>query len=57
MYSATPTSARFPSSPPNCAGFLDLTVIIDHNVVDGAPAARFCAEFRAILESAAALTP
>jgi pyruvate/2-oxoglutarate dehydrogenase complex dihydrolipoamide acyltransferase (E2) component len=36
---------------------LDLTVIIDHNVVDGAPAARFCAEFRALLENAAVLSP
>ncbi len=32
---------------------LDLTLAIDHNVVDGAPAARFGAEFRALLESAA----
>ncbi len=30
---------------------LDLTLAIDHNVVDGAPAARFGAEFRALLES------
>jgi pyruvate/2-oxoglutarate dehydrogenase complex dihydrolipoamide acyltransferase (E2) component len=36
---------------------LDLTVAIDHNVVDGAPAARFGAELRAIIESAAVLTP
>jgi pyruvate/2-oxoglutarate dehydrogenase complex dihydrolipoamide acyltransferase (E2) component len=28
---------------------LDLTVSIDHNVVDGAPATRFAAEFRQIL--------
>jgi len=32
---------------------LDLTISIDHNVVDGAPAARFGAELREILESAA----
>jgi pyruvate/2-oxoglutarate dehydrogenase complex dihydrolipoamide acyltransferase (E2) component len=31
---------------------LDLTLAIDHNVVDGAPAARFAAEFRELLESA-----
>ena len=36
---------------------LDLTVIIDHSVVDGAPAARFAAEFRELLESAAVLSP
>ncbi len=36
---------------------LDLTLAIDHNVVDGAPAARFAAEFRALLESAAVLSP
>ena len=36
---------------------LDLTVAIDHNVVDGAPAARFAAEFRELLESAAVLSP
>ena len=36
---------------------LDLTVVIDHNVVDGAPAARFAAEFRELLESAAVITP
>ena len=36
---------------------LDLTVAIDHNVVDGAPAARFAAEFRELLESAAVITP
>ena len=30
---------------------------IDHNVVDGAPAARFAAEFRETLESAAAMSP
>jgi pyruvate/2-oxoglutarate dehydrogenase complex dihydrolipoamide acyltransferase (E2) component len=35
---------------------LDLTVAIDHNVVDGAPAARFCAEFQELLESAAVLS-
>jgi pyruvate/2-oxoglutarate dehydrogenase complex dihydrolipoamide acyltransferase (E2) component len=36
---------------------LDLTVAIDHNVVDGAPAARFTAGFRELLESAAVLSP
>jgi pyruvate/2-oxoglutarate dehydrogenase complex dihydrolipoamide acyltransferase (E2) component len=36
---------------------LDLTVAIDHNVVDGAPAARFCAELRTVIESAAVLSP
>jgi pyruvate/2-oxoglutarate dehydrogenase complex dihydrolipoamide acyltransferase (E2) component len=36
---------------------LDLTVAIDHNVVDGAPAARFAAEFRELLESAAVISP
>jgi pyruvate/2-oxoglutarate dehydrogenase complex dihydrolipoamide acyltransferase (E2) component len=36
---------------------LDITITIDHNVVDGAPAARFGAELRSLLESAAALTP
>ena len=36
---------------------LDLTLAIDHNVVDGGPAARFGAEFRALLESAAAISP
>jgi 2-oxoacid dehydrogenases acyltransferase (catalytic domain) len=36
---------------------LDLTVVIDHNVVDGAPAARFAAEFRGLLESAAVISP
>jgi len=36
---------------------LDLTLAIDYNVVDGAPAARFGAEFRALLESAAVISP
>ena len=36
---------------------LDLTVTIDHNVVDGAPATRFGAELRSVVESAAALAP
>jgi len=36
---------------------LDLTVAIDHNVVDGAPAARFAAEFRKLLESATVISP
>jgi pyruvate/2-oxoglutarate dehydrogenase complex dihydrolipoamide acyltransferase (E2) component len=34
---------------------LDLTVTIDHNVVDGGPAARFGADLRRILENADAL--
>ena len=34
---------------------LDLTVTIDHNVVDGAPAARFGAELRRIIEDASVL--
>lgn len=34
---------------------LDLTVTVDHNVVDGAPATRFAAEFRRLLSSAAVL--
>jgi pyruvate/2-oxoglutarate dehydrogenase complex dihydrolipoamide acyltransferase (E2) component len=34
---------------------LDLTVTIDHNVVDGAPATRFGAHLRSLLESAAVL--
>jgi pyruvate/2-oxoglutarate dehydrogenase complex dihydrolipoamide acyltransferase (E2) component len=36
---------------------LDLTVTIDHNVVDGAPATRLGATLRRILETAAALQP
>jgi pyruvate/2-oxoglutarate dehydrogenase complex dihydrolipoamide acyltransferase (E2) component len=36
---------------------LDLTIAIDHNVVDGAPAARFAAGFRELLESAAVISP
>ena len=36
---------------------LDLTVAIDHNVVDGAPAARFAAEFTELLESADVISP
>ncbi|MDQ2781925.1 MAG: 2-oxo acid dehydrogenase subunit E2 [Actinomycetota bacterium] len=35
---------------------LDLTVSIDHNVVDGAPAARFGADLRQLLQTAAILT-
>ncbi len=34
---------------------LDVTVTIDHNVVDGAPATRFGAELRSLLESTAVL--
>jgi pyruvate/2-oxoglutarate dehydrogenase complex dihydrolipoamide acyltransferase (E2) component len=36
---------------------LDLTVTIDHNVVDGAPATRFGADLRDLLETAAVLAP
>jgi pyruvate/2-oxoglutarate dehydrogenase complex dihydrolipoamide acyltransferase (E2) component len=36
---------------------LDLTLAIDHNVVDGAPAARFGAELRALLENATVISP
>jgi pyruvate/2-oxoglutarate dehydrogenase complex dihydrolipoamide acyltransferase (E2) component len=36
---------------------LDLTLAIDHNVVDGAPATRFGAELRDLLERAAVLSP
>jgi pyruvate/2-oxoglutarate dehydrogenase complex dihydrolipoamide acyltransferase (E2) component len=32
-------------------------VAIDHNIVDGAPAARFAAELRELLESAAVISP
>jgi pyruvate/2-oxoglutarate dehydrogenase complex dihydrolipoamide acyltransferase (E2) component len=35
---------------------LDLTVTIDHNIVDGAPATRFGADLRKLLHTAAALT-
>ncbi len=34
---------------------LDLTISVDHNIVDGAPAARFAADLRRLLESGAAL--
>lgn len=34
---------------------LDLTVTVDHNIVDGAPAARFGAELRELLQTAAVL--
>jgi len=36
---------------------LDLTVTIDHNIVDGAPATRFVADLRQVLHTAAALGP
>jgi pyruvate/2-oxoglutarate dehydrogenase complex dihydrolipoamide acyltransferase (E2) component len=36
---------------------LDLTVTIDHNVVDGAPATRFGAELRRLLQTGAVLVP
>lgn len=35
--------------------YLDITISIDHDIVDGAPAARFIEEFRTTLERAAAL--
>jgi pyruvate/2-oxoglutarate dehydrogenase complex dihydrolipoamide acyltransferase (E2) component len=35
---------------------LDLSVSIDHNVVDGAPATRFAADLRRIMQRAAVLT-
>lgn len=38
-------------------GILDLTLPIDHNVVDGAPVARFGAGCQALLESAAVISP
>jgi pyruvate/2-oxoglutarate dehydrogenase complex dihydrolipoamide acyltransferase (E2) component len=34
---------------------LDLTIVIDHNVVDGAPATRFAAELRELIEAAAVI--
>ena len=36
---------------------LDLTLAVDHNVVDGAPATRFGAELRELIESAAVISP
>jgi len=36
---------------------LDLTLSIDHNIIDGGPAARFAAEFRDVLHTAAVLSP
>lgn len=36
---------------------LDLTVSIDHNVVDGAPATRFAADLRELMNTAAVLAP
>lgn len=35
--------------------FLDLTLIFDHDVIDGAPAARFSARLVNLMESAAGL--
>jgi pyruvate/2-oxoglutarate dehydrogenase complex dihydrolipoamide acyltransferase (E2) component len=35
--------------------YLDITISIDHDIVDGAPAARFIEKFRRTLEQAAAL--
>ncbi len=36
---------------------LDLTITIDHNVVDGAPATRFGADLRRLMEAVAAFAP
>ncbi len=36
---------------------LDLTLVIDHNVGDGAPATRFGAELRELIETAAVISP
>ncbi len=36
---------------------VDLTITVDHNVVDGAPATRFAAELQTLLQSAAVLAP
>jgi pyruvate/2-oxoglutarate dehydrogenase complex dihydrolipoamide acyltransferase (E2) component len=36
---------------------LDLSLAIDHNVVDGAPATRFGAKLRELVESATAISP
>ena len=36
---------------------LDLTVTVDHNVVDGAPTTRFAAHLRQLMDSAAVLVP
>jgi pyruvate/2-oxoglutarate dehydrogenase complex dihydrolipoamide acyltransferase (E2) component len=36
---------------------LDITVTIDHNVVDGAPATRYGAELRRLMETCAVLIP
>jgi pyruvate/2-oxoglutarate dehydrogenase complex dihydrolipoamide acyltransferase (E2) component len=36
--------------------YLDLTVSIDHDVVDGAPAARFVQSLRSLLEAGYGLT-
>jgi pyruvate/2-oxoglutarate dehydrogenase complex dihydrolipoamide acyltransferase (E2) component len=36
---------------------VDLTVTIDHDVIDGAPAARFGAELRRLIEQATVLLP
>jgi len=36
---------------------LDLTVTVDHNVVDGAPATRFVADLRQLMQAAAVLGP
>ena len=35
---------------------LDLTIVIDHNVVDGAPATRFAAQLRELIETAAVIS-
>ena len=35
---------------------IDLTLTVDHNVVDGAPATRFAADLRQIMQTASVLT-
>jgi pyruvate/2-oxoglutarate dehydrogenase complex dihydrolipoamide acyltransferase (E2) component len=41
---------------PRVRDILDLTIAIYHNVVEGAPATRFFAEFRELIESDAVLS-
>lgn len=36
---------------------LDITITIDHNIIDGAPATRFGADLRRLIETAAVLAP
>jgi hypothetical protein len=35
---------------------MDLTIVIDYNVVDGAPATRFAAQLRELIETAAVIS-